>query len=119
MDTWFKEILLNYAEVRRNSNNEKKRESTREWSKIITEKIPNYLQSLLGENYSTKGSYGLGIWAYVPWISIFDKEITTSPQKGFYLVYLFKADLSGFYLSFCWGGEYFDKYGFKSDKLNS
>ncbi|GKT04187.1 MrcB family domain-containing protein [Furfurilactobacillus entadae] len=51
------------------------------------------------EKYSIKGSSGQGRWATVPWMGIFDKEISISAQRGYYLVYLFKSDLSGVYLS--------------------
>ena len=51
----------------------------------------------------------------MPWVSIFDDEVTTDAQRGIYLVYLFKADLSGFYLSLCLGTESFEKSG--QDKL--
>lgn len=71
----------------------------------------------MGDDYSTKGSYGQPKnWAYVPWVGIFDNEVTTKSSEGFYLVYLFKADLSGFYLSLCLGTENFEKYG--KDKLS-
>jgi 5-methylcytosine-specific restriction enzyme A len=38
-------------------------------------------------------------WASVPWVLISDREITISAQKGYYLVYLFQADMQGVYLS--------------------
>ncbi|MGH1276645.1 MrcB family domain-containing protein [Bacillus cereus] len=49
--------------------------------------------------------------AYTPWISIFDKEITETAQKGVYVVYLVRKDLQGFYLSLNQGTTYIgDKY---------
>jgi hypothetical protein len=51
-----------------------------------------------GKSFEVKGSVGAGNWASVPWLSIFDSEITRSAQDGIYPVYLFKADASGFYL---------------------
>ncbi|MEK6495258.1 MrcB family domain-containing protein [Myroides odoratimimus] len=45
------------------------------------------------------GSCGQGRWATIPWIGIFDTRITKSAQEGFYPVYLFCEDMSGFYLS--------------------
>ena len=33
-----------------------------------------------------------------PWIAILNKNITITTQKGLYIVYLFKSDMSGFYL---------------------
>lgn len=58
-------------------------------SKIITEK----------DRYVVKGSIGQGNWAINPWIAILDILITNTPQSGYYPVFLFKGDMSGFYLS--------------------
>lgn len=49
--------------------------------------------------YLIKASYGNSNWANIPWIAIFDKEITVTAQEGYYIVILFNADMSGFYLS--------------------
>ncbi|BDR54402.1 hypothetical protein KIMH_05130 [Bombiscardovia apis] len=50
--------------------------------------------------YAVKGSAGMGSTALIPWIAAFDKRISDAASKGFYLVYLFKADRTGVYLSF-------------------
>ncbi|WP_312876222.1 MrcB family domain-containing protein [Paenibacillus alginolyticus] len=55
------------------------------------------------------GSVGQGNWAEVPWIVLCNREITESAQRGVYVVYLFNADGSGFYLSLNQGYTYFDK----------
>lgn len=58
-----------------------------------------------------KGSVGNGRWAEIPWISIFNRDITTTATKGYYIVYLFKADMSGVYISLNQGWTYFkEKY---------
>lgn len=44
-------------------------------------------------------SYGKGVWANVPWLSILDQARPATMQKGEYIVYLFKSDMSGFYLT--------------------
>lgn len=63
------------------------------------------------ERYKLKGSVGQGQWADVPWIAVFDKSITQSATEGYYIVYLFRADMSGVYLSLNQGWTYFkDKY---------
>ncbi|MED0674545.1 DUF3578 domain-containing protein [Aneurinibacillus thermoaerophilus] len=67
--------------------------------------------------YKITGSVGQGQWAEVPWVSIFRKSITTSATKGYYIVYLFQANMSGFYLSFNQGWTYFkNKYGTKEGR---
>lgn len=64
------------------------------------------------ERYFISGSIGQGNWAEIPWISAFARELTTSATKGYYLVYLFKADMSGVYISINQGWTYFkEKYG--------
>ncbi|WP_342636508.1 MrcB family domain-containing protein [Methylobacterium nonmethylotrophicum] len=38
-----------------------------------------------------KGSPGQGIWAEVPWLSVFDPLVTRTATQGYYVVYLFHA----------------------------
>lgn len=45
-------------------------------------------------------SVGKGNWARVPFISILDDRETNTPQRGVYCVFLFRADMSGVYLTF-------------------
>lgn len=52
-----------------------------------------------GERYMVKGSPGNGNWADCPWIAVFDTLITSSAESGYYLVYIFKSDMSGVYLT--------------------
>ena len=71
------------------------------------------------EKYKIQGSPGQGKWADVPWVCIFDKGITVSAQKGYFLVYLFKEDMSGFYLSLNQGWtQYKEKDGKKQGIIN-
>lgn len=39
-------------------------------------------------DYLVTGSVGQGNWAMVPWVCIFDRKVTTTAQKGVYIVYL-------------------------------
>lgn len=68
---------------------------------LIRETIPQKIKSLITENerFLIKGSAGAGNWTAIPWIAIFDILITTTAQSGYYPVYLFRDDMSGFYLS--------------------
>lgn len=108
---------MNYNNEKIKANGtEEEYQSSQEWRKILTDTIPDKLKNIVGEGYSTKGSYGQPkSWATVPWVSIYDDEVTTTSQKGVYIVYLFKADLSGFYLSLGLGTDYFEQFG--KDKL--
>ncbi len=65
--------------------------------------FPNYLYSagiVDSEQYLVTGSVGQGNWATVPWVCIFDKNITTSATKGVYIVYLLAKDGKTLYLTF-------------------
>lgn len=68
--------------------------------------------------YLISGSIGQGQIAEVPWICIYDKEITNKAETGYYLVYLVKSDLSGFYLSLNQGWtQYQNEYATKNARL--
>ena len=81
--------------------------------------VANYLRATAKEifetdafidtnKYKVEGSPGKGNWAEVPWIGIFDRKITITATKGFYIVYLFRADMSGVYLSLNQGWTFFE-----------
>lgn len=44
-------------------------------------------------------SAGKGNWASVPWISLLDPRETDTTQRGVYVVYLFRGDMSGLYVT--------------------
>lgn len=50
--------------------------------------------------YLITGSVGQGNWAMVPWVCIFNKQITTTATKGVYIDYLLSADCERLYLVF-------------------
>ena len=50
-------------------------------------------------SYAVKGSGGQSTPAFVPWIAVFNPDETDKAQHGMYVVYLFKADMTGVYLS--------------------
>ena len=89
--------------------------------KLFRNVLPSQIQKLLNldeTSYKVEGSIGQGNWAEIPWISIFLKDITTSATNGYYIVYLFKSDMSGFYLSLNQGWTYFkNKYGTAEGKI--
>ena len=91
---FFKCILENY-----NVGSEKVDSST-ELYKVLTKTLPNKIGYALGiSDLIVKGSMGQGNKTQYPWIAIMDKNITQSIQYGLYMVYLFKGDMTGFYLS--------------------
>lgn len=67
------------------------------------------ISNLDSTKYKISASAGNGQWAVIPWLSIYDRKITESAQKGYYIVYLFTADLSGVYLSLNQGYTFYQK----------
>ena len=69
---------------------------------IISKDIPTLIKNCanITEPYLVEGSYGKGLWTAVPWIAVFDSRITTSAQKGIYIVYLLNKDSKELYLTF-------------------
>lgn len=65
--------------------------------------IPSFLYKtgiVDSKTHLITGSVGKGNWAMVPWICIFDRQITTSATKGVYIVYLLSKDGNTLYLTF-------------------
>jgi 5-methylcytosine-specific restriction protein A len=70
-------------------------------ARLLQHDLPNILKELIEnkEQYKFEGSAGKGNWAYCPWVAVFDVLITETAQSGYYLVYLFRQDMKGVYLS--------------------
>ena len=66
----------------------------KEFEKELSKKFVNESNALIA-----KAGYGAGNWTKVPWLALLDKRVTIGASKGIYLVLLFKADMTGFYLS--------------------
>lgn len=106
MNNLLKIFLDTYLDGEKYDNKDK------EYHKILCHDIPEYIKTFVDkERYKIKGSCGASYKADVPWIGIFNKEITETAQRGIYIVYLFKSDMSGFYLCLGQGVTNFEKYG--------
>lgn len=70
-------------------------------AEFLRSELPTIISNIIGtsDRHLVKGSAGKGVWTNVPWAAILDKTVTDTPQKGFYLVYLFCEDGSGLYIS--------------------
>ncbi len=72
---------------------------------LLADKLRNEFPQQIAEiipdktRFKVVGSPGKGNWTDYPWIAILDTLITDTPQSGYYPVFLFKADMSGVYLS--------------------
>ena len=72
----------------------------RPFGSLVRRDIAGLLQSkIMNPNYKVKGSVGAGRWTDVPWVAVFDTRITTSAQKGVYIVYLLNKDTKTLYLT--------------------
>ncbi|MCS0383035.1 DUF3578 domain-containing protein [Vibrio diabolicus] len=72
-----------------------------EISKLLTKKIPESIfvyAELPKDKFRVTGSIGQGGIADIPWVCIFDLDITSTASNGYYVVYLFDAKLEALYL---------------------
>jgi hypothetical protein len=71
---------------------------------LIRSRLPNLLRSLAdGRHFEVYGSSGAGSNSRVPWVRIFNPDLSPSPQEGWYLVILFAADGSAVYIALIQG----------------
>lgn len=90
----------------------------RPFGKIVREDIVEKLREPIQTDiYKVKGSVGAGRWTDVPWIAVFDKRITTSAQKGVYIVYLLNKDTKELFLTLNQGATDIAQGGDGSGKL--
>lgn len=84
---------------------------------VLIHQLPASLRTCFSFNRNDlfiSGSCGVGQKTDYPWVAVFNRNITTSATRGLYIVYLFKKDMSGFYLSLNQGITYFkNTYGRK------
>lgn len=76
---------------------------------VITHQLPMAINMNfpMRRDLLVAGSCGIGQKTDFPWVAIFNKNITSSAKRGLYIVYLYKKDMSGFYLSLNQGITYF------------
>ena len=83
-----------------------------EFNKYVINDIPEILYTKLKidrNKYLITASTGKGNWATIPWIAIFDKDITITAKRGYYIVILFNSDMTGFYLSLNQGYTWYEE----------
>lgn len=88
----------------------------------IRSDLPKILreEAKITDDYLVVGSPGKGQWSEIPWCSIYDKDITTTATFGFYIVYLFTADMKGVYLSLNQGWTFYqDNFKTKEGRKNA
>ena len=73
---------------------------SRPFASKVRNDIPKLIRAQLTEKiYKVEGSVGQGNWAKVPWIGVFDKRVTTSAQRGVYIVYLLNKTTKELFLT--------------------
>lgn len=94
-----KSVLENYATVY--SDVVEKKDFKNPFKNVITKEIPELIENCaeITSPYIIVGSYGKGRWTAVPWVAVFDTRITSSAQKGVYIVFLFNKDKKELYLT--------------------
>jgi len=50
-------------------------------------------------DYKVSGSVGKGGWAEIPWVAVYKLSETDTLHHGFFIVYIFSADLSSLFLT--------------------
>lgn len=96
----FRTLMTEYSDIYERVKREKSWKDP--FRDIISKDIPGLINKCanITQPYLVEGSYGKGLWTAVPWIAIFDSRITTSAQKGVYIVYLLNKDSKELYLTF-------------------
>lgn len=90
----------------------------RPFGKVVRQDIAGTIREQLpGNIYKVKGSVGAGRWTDVPWVAVFDRRITTSAQKGVYIVYLLNKDTRELFLTLNQGATDVAQGGDGSGKL--
>lgn len=82
--------------------------------KLIVNEIPNLLMGWLEKDpmYMCTGSDGQGNLLQAPWFAVFNRNITESAQRGYYVVFLFSEDMSTLTLEIGFGATQFkEKFG--------
>ena len=78
---------------------------------LFIKDIRSQISNFIPEKYTVDSSLGDGNLAAVPWIAIFDKSITNSVRKGFYVVMLFSQSAEKLYIAIGLGsGQFEDRY---------
>ncbi|WP_158698119.1 MrcB family domain-containing protein [Staphylococcus simulans] len=100
--------------------------SKKQWDKgekyknLVDKQLTEYIKKNFNiEDKKIGGSVGAGNYSNVPWVAIFNPEISTTTQEGYYLVYLFHPEGKGVYLVLEQGWKAINKIYNKKAKENA
>lgn len=86
----------------------------------FTDALPEhfYREFNLDESkYLVKCSVGNGNWSEVPWLALFDLDITKSARNGYYVVLLFDNDMQRMHLALGIGWtQFLEEFGVKAGR---
>jgi hypothetical protein len=108
MRQYIEYIKANYQHIRENQTTELYRSYRTE----MFQNISRIFQSDLVQKFDdieVLYSEGIGKLPLVPWLVFLNKEVASSPRRGFYVVYLFSEDLKRLYLSLNQGWTQYKK----------
>lgn len=113
-----KNVFDNYDEMRREQKGKTSKAVGTPYPSIksIMLEIPNLIRWKLKtlnreRDFKVVGSIGQGAVSEIPWVCIFNRRITESAQKGYYVVLLFSSDMKSCVLSLNQAvTEYKEKY---------
>ena len=98
LDEFFEHVLATYCEARENDTMDS---SHPLWSRFreAKAKIGGLPPLSKRTELIVKWSTGQGVWAKIPWIALLDTRETSFTNDGVYVVYLFRMDMTGVYLT--------------------
>lgn len=108
-----KTVFDNYLETKKELDGKAIKADRPDLTSLLSS-IPTYFKNILtqqqrAKDFCVEGSYGQGNIAGVPWVGIFNRQVTTTAQEGYYIVLLFSEDMSYCYLSLNQGVTAFEK----------
>lgn len=99
----FDKVFHHYLADKKELKNKAKNRLDLESVAAIKQDIPLFFKeniaTLRRNDLIVDSSIGQGNMAEIPWVSIFNRNITTSAQYGYYIVLLFSADMERCFLS--------------------
>lgn len=113
----FQEIMNNYLDEfkKKWEGNEFAAKMRQDFKSDLNNFVSGFYPNF-NDNYSVRTSK-MNKWILIPWYGILNKSITNSVQNGYYIVFLFKLDMSGFYLSLNFGAKEFNETYAENDNL--
>jgi hypothetical protein len=107
----FRQQILDVASGWKSYKSGKTTDRFHQIHKLILNELPESLEGWTSnsQNYKFQGSDGQANILSVPWVAVFNRNITDTATKGYYLVYLLSEDLQRLVLEVGFGATQFEK----------